>query len=585
MDLHHTGFDKQELIYIETDKISLTIRGNLKYNNENTFSQFKIYREFGCFSSINEFKIKIKGIKMESNKSLEVIYKIAPLFYEHQDYEIVIEKKGDFKLEFWHENINIRNKINPIGHSKKVLSGVINFANEIGFTDLLINIDNKFYVRFEFEIFPSKISYKDDYINIMTDITDEIHNLAFDFIKKTYLKSATYDKFKSSPSEFFAIIKTIYDEFINAIDIILNKSNYILEAQKKILPAYKLKSANNKTIRWLERHPQELRLDSMDYTANRALASNKQLSYDTLENRFVKYILNLILQKLKKIRINYTNLNRNKDNNIIYQIDIMIIGVHKRLSSPLFRTIGEPIFNNMSLVFFMSVGYTEIYKYYLILSKSLSLDGDIFKISVKDLALLYEYWCFIKLNSIMKNKYKLISQNIIQTNKNEMFVTLKKGASSKTVYENSATGEIIELFYNLSIYNLPTVSQRPDIILSIQKRNSYIKYNYIFDAKYRINQANEGSAYRQNYLKPGPEEEDINTMHRYRDALVSEDNSYFKQIILGAYILFPYSSEKEYEEHKFYKSIGKINIGGLPFLPTSTFLVENLLDKLINNPK
>lgn len=583
MDLHHTGFEKQELIYIETDKISLTIRGKLKYNNsENIFSEFKIYKEFAYFNSINEFKIEIKGIKIESNKSLDEIYKIVPLFYEHQDYEIIIEKKGDLNLEFWHENINIRNKINPIGHSKKILSGVINFANEIGFTNVLINIDNKSYIRFEFEIFPSKISYRDDYINIIRDITDEVHNLAFDFIKKTYLKSTTYDKFKSSPSEFFAIIKTIYDEFINAIDIILNKSNYILETHKKILPAHKLKSVNNKTIRWLESHPYELRLDNIGFTANRALTSNKQISNDTLENRFVKYILNLILQKLKKIRINYINLNRNKDNDIIYKIDIMIIGIHKRLSSSFFRTIGEPIFNNMSLIFFMSAGYTEIYKYYLILSKSLSLDGDIFKISVKDLALLYEYWCFIKLNSIMKNKYKLISQNIIQTNKNDLFVTLKKGANSKTVYENPATGEIIELFYNPSIYNLPTVSQRPDIILSIHKRNSYIKYNYIFDAKYRINQANEGSAYKQNYLKPGPEEEDINTMHRYRDALVSENNSYFNQKILGAYILFPYSREKEYEEHKFYKSIGKINIGGLPFLPTSTFLVESLLDKLIS---
>lgn len=572
MDLHHTGFEKQELIYVETDKISLTIRGKLKDgSNENTFTEFKI-------SALNAFKIEIVGIKME----MESIYKISPLFYEHQDYEIVIEKKENFKLEFWHENINIRNKINPIGHSNKILSGVINFGNEIGFTDVIINIDDSFYIKFQFEIFSSKMGYRDDYINIITDITDEIHNLAFEFIKKTYFKSTTYDKFKSSPSEFFGIIKTIYNKFIESVDIILNKSNYILEAYPKILPAHKLKSVNNKTIQWLERHPHELKSDGISYSVNRVLASNKQNSYDTPENRFVKYILNSILKKLKKIRINYVNLNRNKDDNIIYQIDIMITGISKRLSSPFFRAIGQPIFNTMSLIFFMSVGYTEIYKYYLMLSKSLSLDGDIFKISVKDLALLYEYWCFIKLNSIIKNKYKFVSQNIIQINKNELFVTLKKGASSKTVYENPRNGEIIELVYNPSIYNLPTVSQRPDIILSIHKKNSYIKYNYIFDAKYKINQANEGSSYRQNYLKPGPEEEDINTMHRYRDALVSENNSYFEQSILGAYILFPYNSEKEYEEHKFYKSIGKINIGGLPFLPTSTSLVENLLDKLIN---
>ena len=44
--------------------------------------------------------------------------------------------------------------------------------------------------------------------------------------------------------------------------------------------------------------------------------------------------------------------------------------------------------------------------------------------------------------------------------------------------------------------------------------------------------------------------------------------------MFGAYVLFPYADEDKYKEHHFYKSIDTVNIGGLPFLPGATALVE-----------
>ena len=58
-------------------------------------------------------------------------------------------------------------------------------------------------------------------------------------------------------------------------------------------------------------------------------------------------------------------------------------------------------------------------------------------------------------------------------------------------------------------------------MLAIEKKGKNYQYQYIFDAKYRIDFA-ETSHYKRKYGTPGPMEEDINTMHRYRDALVVE---------------------------------------------------------------
>ncbi len=41
------------------------------------------------------------------------------------------------------------------------------------------------------------------------------------------------------------------------------------------------------------------------------------------------------------------------------------------------------------------------------------------------------------------------------------------------------------------------------------------------------------------------------------------------------------TKREAYENHPFYKSIEKVNIGGFPFLPNATRLVEQFLDHLI----
>ena len=69
---------------------------------------------------------------------------------------------------------------------------------------------------------------------------------------------------------------------------------------------------------------------------------------------------------------------------------------------------------------------------------------------------------------------------------------------------------------------------------------------YIFDAKYRLNVENEHTI--------GPMEDDINVMHRYRDAIVSELDSglQFKYETFGAYVMFPYNDEEKFRNHQFY---------------------------------
>lgn len=83
----------------------------------------------------------------------------------------------------------------------------------------------------------------------------------------------------------------------------------------------------------------------------------------------------------------------------------------------------------------MGSGYKEVYKYYLMLKNGLKIDSNIFSLLMKDLPLLYEYWCFINLNAIISKKYKLLSCSMLKINNDGIVVALRKEKESALVYE------------------------------------------------------------------------------------------------------------------------------------------------------
>ncbi len=588
MDLLPTGSD--ELVYIRTDKVNLTIKGPAAHPSFQGVEYREGHSEFKLSCS-EEYELFLKGCAgagaiVVVGSVFSGIYTVSPLFYEQQRYEIVIEANGDHEIAFWHDNLNVRNKVTRVGRNSKILSGVINFGNEIGLSDLVVKVDGSNYLRLTIEVFPTKISYKDDYKAIVEDVTREVYGLVFDFLKKTYLGYQQSDRVISSPVEFFAVIRQKFEDFMKAADMILAQPHHLLETTHEVLPSHKIKQVDNRSLRWIEKHPDQAKVNADRVLVARTLAVKKQITYDTKENRLTKYILQTTAKKLESFKRNYLNLQRTEDKSVVNQIDEMIRNLNRRSSASFLADVGAHESSaGMSLVFSMAPGYRDLYKYYLMLLHGLSITGDVFNISIKDLAVLYEYWCFIKLNSLMKDRYELVSQDIVKVQGNGLYVSLVKGSRSRVKYRNPANGEVITLSYNPKETELPTGTQRPDNVLKLRKKGADTEYEYVFDAKYRINPALPGTDYYETIShKPGPEVGDINTMHRYRDAIVYQNGgSPYERTMFGAYVLFPFSNEDEYRHHRFYESISKVNIGGLPFLPSAMSLVSQMLDELISD--
>jgi len=447
------------------------------------------------------------------------------------------------------------------------------------------------------EVFPSKISYKEDYQDMLQDISEEITGVVLDFMRNTYREFSIESTQNTISALFFEIIKRIFDKFQNAANTIISAPHHKLYIERPVVSAHKVKKIDYHTIKWLQKHPENVVAMNDGYSAVKAPTVKKQITYNTIENQFTKFILKSTVKKLNDFRERYIRSTKEAEKAVLENVDMMVGSLNKLLNNSFLREVDEyKATQSMSLVFEMAPGYRELYKYYLMMQRGLSVHGDVFHMSLKDTAQLYEYWCFIKLATILKRNYNLISSDIIKVDHTGVTISLVKGKKSEIKFTNPRTGEMITLAYNPKEDGTQTVNQKPDNVLILNKKGSNVQYKYIFDAKYRLESDPANAYYPDN--KPGPKVEDINTMHRYRDAIVYENEMpsrfMFEKTMFGAYVLFPYNDGDDYAKgmhkyssgeekigHKFYNSIETVNIGGIPFLPGTTELLEKFLMELI----
>ena len=418
---------------------------------------------------------------LENASSMQAVYSFstAPLFFEQTDYEVVIRSRNQEKLTFWNENHQIRNRIGPvIDGENTLLTGVINFGNSVGYSDLEISADGKKKLVVRIEIYPSKISYKEDYQIMMADISEMVYGAAIDFMQKTYQEFSTGNQQSAVPAIFFQILSAIFEKYIKAVRRILSVPHHKLITEHEVVPEYKAKKFDRASEKWILKHPQYICFEKKQMNVSRILTVKKNITYDTIENRFVKFILQATIKRLQDFIDRYKQSVVHTEDHILKKTENMIRVLQQFLSGGILSGVGNYDVNqSMSLVFDMAPGYQELYKYYLMIQRGLAVHGDVFKVSVKDTAQLYEYWCFIKLFSILKKKYSLISPDIIRVDHRGITVQLVKGKKSKVIFCNPKTGEQITLIYNPDESQTQTVNQRPDNVLELERKAQKSRIN------------------------------------------------------------------------------------------------------------
>ena len=516
------------------------------------------------------------------NKPLEngMLFHTA-YFFENTDYALIISGKDGKSLDSLRVSLS-GHAIKPNELKNAIVSddgryyATLNFNNQVG----LVDFDFDYSIEgvggtlgFCTEVLSYKMNYRSDMKSIIRDIEREYSMLSYAFLKNTYLSFKTKAG-KSSELIWWQIFQSCYNDIIKNTHVIINSP------KRRLKTAVRYERADR--LRYISPEQENEYVEFQNDPKHLFRSEEMYLSKDTVENRFLKYVIKELYRRFGIIREHIQVQLKADDAKIANNLDVMNRELSTLQNHRFFKGIGQfKGFSQDSLVMKRARGYKDIFKNWVELSCGYELEEGMRKLEVKDISELYEIWCFIKVKNIVKDIMGDLTE--VDTTGRELTsgfvrqlvygsqseVKLKKENVEVSVMYNAQVEEIDiddeQTSYPSAIEGTDTLTtvQRPDIVLRLTKQNDDIQYTYLFDAKYRIADARKGGL-------DVPPVGAINQMHRYRDAIyyTQEGKDNLKREVIGGYVLFPGNVTKEDFSDYYYKNaIDKIGIGAFPLKP------------------
>ena len=499
-----------------------------------------------------------------------------PFFFENRQYrfEIEFEKhvtKNSAIVNHKHRLIEEAFYLNRKGNT---LQATLNFGNDVGRCsfklDYQIN-DKACSINISFNIFATKMVVEQD-LTLINQAIDNIYPLwRYSLSSKTtqqVSKSSRHvDKF-----ELFWLAQ--FERLVEGLQLGVKQ---IINSPHNRLQSFTKQQALDRVSKRLK--PKQLekaqQLMNAGITNPSINIDYKKLAVDTPENRFIKMVINTISNNLRTLITAIASEKGTKvSNSFIEQLQAWQKGFSKVSKQQLWCEVGN--FNGLnseSKVLQQGTGYAKVYKLWQQLKHYLNKTDSHSDISVKSIADLYEIWCFVEVMEIIKSlgfkEQKRELSKLKQVQFEKQFS--KNGMAAAFEYKRDSDGMAVKLAHEPSfspkgVENRTWLAnQRPDIVLQVTLTNDE-SFFILFDAKYRID----------DYLISGKDavpESAINQMHRYRDAIIHQQQTENEKPIksrpvMGVFALYPGFCDQAEDENPYQEAIDQIGVGAFALLPS-----------------
>ncbi|MEP7267745.1 MAG: DUF2357 domain-containing protein [Saprospiraceae bacterium] len=448
------------------------------------------------------------------------------------------------------------------------------------------------------EVQSVKTTYRDDYQNMLNDITERCNDLILQH-SSPVAGNLRPDYFKDPKTAYqrFAFIKSILDseEFNDSVHKILSAPVTRWKESETIKDIRSVRRFTNTALRQIsnaanriklpEKHPLKSTIASIP---SKLKVHFKTETVDTPENRFVKHALISFQTFCSDFKIKVKDSARIK-----LEAGLLEDKLEQYLSHSIFKEISLPTTLPLnSPVLQRKEGYREILRVWLMFDLAAKMiwhgGDDVYSGNKRDVAVLYEYWLFFKLLDIVKEVFKIDSmsiENLIEETSDGLGLKLKQGKylPVKGVYVTDTRKLNVEFSYNKTFSGgneYPsggswTRNLRPDYTLSIwpfgigqeQAEKEELMVHIHFDAKYKVENL-EAIFGKDENLEDEKEEQkkgtykraDLLKMHTYKDAI---------RRTAGAYVLYPGNkNEKGYIRFGFHELIP--GLGAFSIRPSKT---------------
>jgi hypothetical protein len=490
-----------------------------------------------------------------------------PLFIEQQLYSIAVDwkaAKGEVLLTGKHS-------LEPVefdGPQRSVFH--MNFGSSVGLASLRIGAAHDVLT---FEVLPRKIEYRTDYLLMKRDIVNEAHSLAFNVLGRTEEQAKQFHLAFPTEAESYVIAKALVADLLQLLSLLDRQPH------TRLAPISRMERLSPNT---------RVRVDDWRRLIRRraygqgetVLLERNHANVQAPENEFIKWTLLTTARRLSRLTQQLTRPDEHEERAGTHRFADEVRGVEKALRNRLNRGFlidvraEAPTMTRLSLVFQLHPIYRRVYHDCHLLLAGLELEGHLLQMGSKDVWTLYEYWTFLAVVSVINRYARLESTSLIKVKMHGATLQLLKGRESRVRFRRP-DGSVIEVSYNKITDPIYTTPQQPDAVIEIRATDLRI----ILDAKYRLQFDVD---YVRTYGGPGPAEDDINKMHRYRDAVLFQLGTEVRKAS-EAIALFPLPPSEPYAGvHRFHRSLDLVGIGGIPCYPNGLDTLEAYLRSRLN---
>lgn len=535
-------------------------------------------------------------------------HEARPVFFEDHKYNLTLTFFDAVEEpRIIHPNKEVEAMFNTVqtASGEYVVSSSLDFLNQPGHFALEFAYKNTanehIQHKIEFDVLSPKLDTKHDLNIIIQQIRTEYGDLVFRYLTLTFQQ---FEMGREANNEliWLSVFKQIVDSYVQAVRFIIHQPHNKMRQYEEYRRAERIKGW---TPMLAERFSNDRLNDEEQALRKYYRTEQTEATLDTRENRFVKYTLQRITERLSQLM---QRLGDGSSDSEIENLKEKQKELEMLRRNSFFNSIGHfDGFRQQSMVLQQRSGYSQVYRYWIMLQNGLDLIQGDTSVGVQPIWRLYELWCFLKVKQLVckvlgidvHNKEHL--EKYVHEDTQNAFDLFNGGTlSGHITYTNPQNEDLVEVGYQYSFdrkgdeheMRSATTEQKPDIVMHIHKNGRDITLTYLYDAKYSVRGDDDATL---GSVQDEPKPETINAMHHYRDAIYygKRGEQRFSKEIIGGYILFPGRMDEQrlleqLQNHDeqlpyFLKSIEEVNIGAYPLLPNeeSGLLLENHLRKVL----
>jgi predicted component of viral defense system (DUF524 family) len=421
------------------------------------------------------------------------------------------------------------------------------YRNRIGKSTIVITVANTTLPPLKVEVLSPKLNLDDPhdplfyprfYRTLVDELVQRQLTLPFTFEAPTY---HAVEETPEPPTLLFLFhflrSKRVQELLEQAVEAILARPHRLLTAEEEFVPLHQVHEVDADVVlsiltnpqHWVEYRGAGLAVAQRlgGYAPQKVWQRLAVETFDTPENRFVKWFVGEVLNWVEKLMTWEQFPDRARDEFVELKGQLEMV-----LHDPLFDEVGEMVyFPATSQVLLKRSGYRELlelYRQYLS-SKRPAFFRDLQEaIDSRDVATLYEYWCFFELLRQFEEELgwgePKLRLKVREGGELAWGVTADFGGGHKLVY-NEGFGRGRDRSYSVAL--------RPDFVL-----HEGGEATVVFDAKFRFDVRSLPREQEDRYdedVSSGDVERvvkyaDLYKMHTYRDAL---------KTVRAAVVLFP----------------------------------------------